>query len=139
MKLENTAEDKAKFFAQHYRQKVMRTDQTSLILCDPVAIGHGDWYLELTPLSQITKEDAIDVFDLLFSYSETHKNKPKDFKIEFGKDWASIIFNDAYGHFFPKDYVQMIDFLRSKGYALPWMGISVETLTEWGWIKLKES
>jgi hypothetical protein len=31
------------------------------------------------------------------------------------------------------------DYLRSKGYALPWMDLSVEDLVEYGWIKLKEN
>jgi len=30
-----------------------------------------------------------------------------------------------------------IDYLRSKGYALPWMGLSVEELVDAGWVKLK--
>lgn len=30
-----------------------------------------------------------------------------------------------------------IDYLRSKGYALPYLGISVEEQIEFGWIKLK--
>lgn len=31
-----------------------------------------------------------------------------------------------------------VDYLRSKGYALPWNGIKVEEMIEWGWIKLEE-
>lgn len=30
------------------------------------------------------------------------------------------------------------DYLRSKGYVLPWMGLSVEEMIEAGWIKLVE-
>lgn len=29
-----------------------------------------------------------------------------------------------------------VDYLRSKGYALPWMGLTVEEMVEAGWIKL---
>ena len=32
-----------------------------------------------------------------------------------------------------------VDYLRSKGYALPWMDLSVEDLVKYGWIKLKEN
>lgn len=35
------------------------------------------------------------------------------------------------------NWMQVVDFLRSKGYVLPWMGLSVEQLVEFGWIKLK--
>jgi hypothetical protein len=31
------------------------------------------------------------------------------------------------------------DYLRSKGYALHWMDLSVKDLVEYGWIKLKEN
>jgi hypothetical protein len=31
------------------------------------------------------------------------------------------------------------DYLRSKGYALHWMDLSVEDLVEYGWIKLNNS
>jgi len=30
-----------------------------------------------------------------------------------------------------------VDYLRSKGYALPYMGLSVEKQVEYGWIKLE--
>ena len=32
--------------------------------------------------------------------------------------------------------LNVYDFLRSKGYALPWMGLSVEKLVEYGWVVL---
>lgn len=32
----------------------------------------------------------------------------------------------------------LLDYLRSKGFALPFMGISVEEMVQAGWIKLKE-
>jgi hypothetical protein len=32
-----------------------------------------------------------------------------------------------------------VDYLRSKGYALPWMGLSVDEMVEAGWIKLIEA
>lgn len=34
--------------------------------------------------------------------------------------------------------IETIDYIRSKGYALPWMGLSVEQQIEYGWIKLKD-
>ena len=36
-------------------------------------------------------------------------------------------------------YIQSLDYLRSKGYAVPYMDLSVEDLVEYGWIKLKEN
>jgi hypothetical protein len=34
---------------------------------------------------------------------------------------------------------ELHDYLRSKGYALPWMGLSVDELVEYGWVKLKDN
>ena len=31
------------------------------------------------------------------------------------------------------------DYFRSKGYALPYMDLSVEDLVKYGWVKLKEN
>lgn len=39
----------------------------------------------------------------------------------------------------PIPYIAIVDYLRSKGYALPWNGITVEEQIELGWIKLKNS
>lgn len=36
----------------------------------------------------------------------------------------------------PIAYIAIVDFLRSKGYAIPWMGLSVAKLVEYGWLKL---
>lgn len=33
-------------------------------------------------------------------------------------------------------YIQSLDYLRSKGYAVPYMDLSVKDLVEYGWIKL---
>lgn len=36
-----------------------------------------------------------------------------------------------------KEWLYTIDYLRSQAYAVPYMGISIETLIEWGWVKIK--
>lgn len=95
------------------------------------------YYAEHTPLSYITDEDAIEVFDILFSKIAGHTNKPNEYKVEYGKTWATSIDIETYGSLYPKDYCYMIDYLRSKGYALPFMDISVKEQIEFGWIKLK--
>ena len=38
----------------------------------------------------------------------------------------------------PLPYIAIVDYLRSKGYALDWNGISVKEQIELGWIKLKK-
>lgn len=34
--------------------------------------------------------------------------------------------------------LNVMDYLRSKGYAVPWLDLSVDDLIEYGWVKLKD-
>jgi hypothetical protein len=120
----NIPENKAKFFAQYWGQKVLRITPYELVQVGISGwnLKHEDFYLELTPISAITDEDAIEVVNC-------------GHEIEFlEKGWRqkeSVVIFD----YKPK----AVDYLRSRGYALPWMGISVEDQVKFGWVKLKES
>lgn len=131
-KLENTPENKARFFAQYWGQEVIYNTEGHWI-GEPVnhnsmaVLSVRSPYLELTPLSQISDEDCKHVF-----YGQTTKQM------------VHYITHSNYGfnhdvveyfiiHLKPVDF----DYLRSKGYALPWMGLSVEDLIRYGWVKLK--
>ncbi len=137
--MENTLENKAKFFAQYWGQKVLYVGGIGLapIGTNGWNLKHPDFFLELTPLSDITDEDAIEFFDIVWSKVGTHKNKSREFKIDFGKDWAESPTSERYG-LIPTGLFHGVDFLRSKGYALPWMGLSVEQQIKYGWVKLKQ-
>lgn len=145
--MENTLENKSKFFALYYGQEALTRDDGfrkfwklgSEVSIESSLSKYGydyGYYLELTSLSQITDEDVIEVckcmkwnrvlppnieghpLDFSVSISDFNWVKNKSF------DWTKINLHTA-------------DYLRSKGYALPWMGLSVEQLIEYGWIKLK--
>ena len=96
-------------------------------------LKHPDFHLELKHLSQITDKDAIEYFNIL--WGEHHHGKSDDFKIEYGKDWANSITSQRFG-LIPANMLHGYDFLRSKGYALPFMQYSVDDLVMMGWIKL---
>ncbi|GEM_PF-557576 len=49
------------------------------------------------------------------------------------EDDGKILRDDA-----TDNIIHVINFLRSKGYALPWMGVSVEKQVEYGWVKIIE-
>lgn len=165
--MENTSDNKAKFFALHLNIKCFKD-------------GFGDYpypvrpafleniadreYLELTPLSQITDEDAIAVANILTmnvsrlfgsisvektvangdvgisivrDYSHIRSANPKTetvFSFIIKSDF-SFMSSNYNGSKLPEVY----DYLRSKGYSLPYLGTSVETLIEWGWVRLKQS
>ena len=74
--------------------------------------------------------------------------KKLDFSSPLGLENIRLDFNGIYwkayekkpgfylgeGHLIPYE----VDYLRNKGYALPWMNLSVQDMVDYGWIKLKE-
>jgi hypothetical protein len=131
MKTENTLENKAKFFAQYWGQYVSgiigagRTKR----LGEEIPLNLSA-YLQLTALSLITDEDAIEVAKIR-SYSDLFTGKEIVKYIDNGNYEVTI-------KFWPSEIIAITDFLRSKGYALPWMDLSVKGLIAYGWIKLTE-
>tara|TARA_B100000378_G_scaffold236018_1_gene202678 strand:- start:2565 stop:3005 length:441 start_codon:yes stop_codon:yes gene_type:complete len=143
--MKNNLKNKAKFFAQYWDQKIL----TGIPVDKPFTfrrlnhqnIQKGIMYsfLELKSLSDITDEDAIKVAKIA-NWSPLHADRVKAGKqIIFGdfgipeeavdssdEDYDSIL-----------NYIPVFDYLRSKGYALPYNGLSVEDQIEYGWIKIK--
>jgi hypothetical protein len=133
MKAEINNENKAKFFALYWGQAVL---WEPFIGQDVFVDQHFPWdlvgkdyhYLNLKPLSQISDEDAIEL-----GYSACNDPLNANYGMSasgtFFDDWTQrqdMLMSDS-------------DYLRSKGYALPWMGLDVKELIEAGWIKLIES
>lgn len=164
--MENTIENKAKFFAQYYGQEIMRWEQwydtaeNSRVGFAPMQSKTGvdkGWYLELTSLSDITDEDAMDLIKIY----GTEGDKGYNLKINRQKGLGVGFCFNRYGYLmsfmlldnggcinnyyerYPEHQhfsvleVEGIDLLRSCGYALPWMGVSVEEQIKRGWIRLK--
>ncbi len=131
----NIADVKCRFFVQYWGVKCMYVGGVGLVEIGTGGwnLKHPDFFLELKPLSKLTDDDAIEYFDIL--WHETHKLKSKEFKIEYGKDWANSILAERFG-FIPSNILHGIDFLRSKGYAIPFMEYSVEMLVDAGWVRL---
>ena len=126
MKTENTLENKARFFAQYWGQHVLYFSSDFLRKIDNLTLDsiENDDFLELKPLSQIGDEDAVEISKFYPSFGSDIRNAVK----ELFKEWNVLELSIETG-----------DYLRSKGYALPWMDLSVEDLVEYGWIKLKEN
>jgi len=122
METNASIEDKAKFFAQYWGQDIfldsLGLNVSGLEIFRPEFIN--GIYAKLKPLSQITDEDAVEYLNSI----GVDEN-------EFRISQAKIDLSDDYEDNFKLDY------LRSKGYALPWMGYSVEQQIELGWIKLE--
>ena len=111
---------KCRFFAQYWGTKTLYVGGVGL-----VEIGKGGWnlkhpdfFLQLKPLSKITDEDAISMYRGLKRNYESAN--------QFLEDYKSIGFLEQ----------SEVDFLRSKGYAVPFMEYSVDELVKMGWVQL---
>lgn len=181
-KLENTSENKSKFFALYWEQAVLIRNVNDPQYDDVIsmtAYNYSGWLsrsvLELKPLSSISDDEAIEVSKIIFpnlsdpifkiSLGYERSNglhidqsvlciecsgfinnpvAPKHYLyglIQIDLEENDIItgyFQDD-GNEFRDDHSDNIlhayDYVRSNGYALPFMGLSVEDLIEYGWIK----
>ena len=111
---------KCRFFAQYWGTKTMYVGGVGL-----VEIGKGGWnlkhpdfFLQLKPLSKITDEEATSMYRGL---ERNYENSN-----QFLEDYQSIGFLEQ----------SEVDFLRSKGYAVPFMEYSVDDLVKMGWVQL---
>lgn len=135
MKVEMTLENKARFFVQYWGQDVLKlTKNLPMAMLDShnINVNILSSYLELKPLSLITDEDAIEV-----AIQNRFKGKNIEAQIKVGREILTRI--KANVEFDPICMpLETGDYLRSKGYAIPWMELSVENMVEAGWIKLVE-
>lgn len=162
--MKNTIENKAKFFAQYFGQNV-HTDELYSGKDDfkePFVVDPENTYgwLELTPLSSITPEHAIEVCKLISIGSFFTQKKWDVSHVENGDASYVSITSKRSSHIFEIDYdgilhvkdeetffvpdmvlpnyLPAFQYLTSKGYALPFHNLSVDELISYGWIKLKE-
>ena len=122
---------KSRFFAQYWGQlyefKNTKTKWRVNEGCFPLENGDNE-RLILTDLKNITDEDAISI--------------AKIFKIEeeclfVGKCLAKM--KGDYSEeetFIYNQNAKAVDYLRSKGYALPFMEYSVDDLVKFDWVRL---
>jgi hypothetical protein len=118
---------KCRFFAQYWGQKVMYVGGVGLVEVGARGwnLKHPDFFLELKPLSKITKNDLEKI-----GFRNIGDKKVSFVFDNYNYNWTSSCGN--YGTLLLKD----IDYLRSKGYALPFMKYSVDELVELGWVRL---
>lgn len=137
--MENTLANKAKFFALYWGQEIQtyKLSRYTTKTNRPVD-GSKFGYITLKNLSSISDEDAIEVAKIRWG------NDVEIYQIDKFSEGVKYIFRQPYKPFnqtqgiFPRRmYNDECDFLRSRGYALPWMGLSVEELVNRRWVKLK--
>jgi hypothetical protein len=149
--MENNLDNKARFFASNLGTTVhvLRTGIVEHIgTLTGLQQNGNDWYIQykpngsgslclasieycnltLKPLSSITDEDLKGLFSLVGVLYVNGVPYTEFIPVE---KLRSFILMPT---FVPR--VDMGDYLRSKGYALPFMGLSVEKMIEYNWIKL---
>ena len=116
----NKTDVKCRFFAQYWGTKTMYVGGVGLVEVGKGGwnLKHPDFFLQLKPLSKITNEDAISMYRGLERNYESSN--------QFLEDYKSIGFLEQ----------SEVDFLRSKGYAVPYMEYSVDELVKIGWVQL---
>jgi hypothetical protein len=128
---------KCRFFAQYWMQDVKTSEKNQKKGLKPLQINahslqyvDSDSFLELKPLSKISNEDAIEVAKI-FGMKED---------LEFiGKILCTTMFDNSDSETETVLYnsnAKAVDYLRSKGYALPFMEYSVDDLISFGWVRL---
>lgn len=112
---------KGLLFSQYYGQNIYLGDtMINSELFEAMEAAISVKHIELKPLSCISNDDAVMVEFM-------GANNFKRCLESYGDEFENLILKH-----------HQIDYLRSKGYALPYMGISVEKQIEYGWIKLVE-
>lgn len=121
-----TPEIKARVFALYWGQPIINAEGlTKLKRMDELnPLRSGD-YLEVKSLSSITDEDAIEVSNIC----KSKYTGEMDERVENIKKWARM---------YARGSLEISDYLRSKGYALPYMDWSVDELVAEGVFKMKE-
>ena len=144
---------KCRFFAQYFEQIVAKETKcpnsptintTTVFLTNRLS----DYFLELKSLSNYTKEDSLEVEKIWRASDErveayfinSYPNTLHDDREVVGRSLIKYWLEKDELNFQNRiDYrtIQHItDYLRSKGYALPFMEYSVENLVSFGWVRL---
>src|SRR5690606_28760187 len=112
--------NKEKFFHQYWGQRIHKTEaKEHIYMVDGRYDDIKTDYLLLTPLSQITDED-LNFISIVIGYENTKEG------LALIKRWLTPLYKKDYSFFAIIDCknviitTKIIDYLRSKGYALPW-------------------
>ena len=142
-KINNTVDNKARFFALYQfshvcfegiSNSVWNTERCTVFGYFINNDDEGKIYVKdasalmLYPLSKIKEED---VKYICIDFAGINENRYNQFSFEEKKSHVLETISD-----FTDTNVVLVDYLRFKGYALPFMGFSVDELVEMKWIKL---
>jgi hypothetical protein len=119
------------FFTHYWGQKVLQITSTQVQeVKQKLNWKDTDFTLLLKPLSSISDEDCLSYIDFCEIIGEKLSYNPSviQSKIELAKWRIENCFEQL--------SISEYDYLRSKGYAIPFMQYSVKNLVEMGWVEL---
>lgn len=131
--MENTLQNKAKFFAQYWGQELIQAEgyESKFNVTDMYVGGFdGKEWLELKPLSSITDEDLLKIAELL-SWRSTMQES------SILAQTKELLLNQSQTNLYREHWSDIVDKVRELGYAHKWNSVTVEQQIEYGWIKLK--
>lgn len=149
-KLKNINENKVRFFALYWGQKVSYSLSNEMVFqVSSLTLNyHEDTYLLLTNLKDITDRDAVDVAKTLDNGSLYNIRRTSD--CIYLTQWPYeiiIYFNGSAIYYLDKSteaefnnshgILEAYDFLRSRSYLLPYQNLTTVDLVEYGWAKTK--
>lgn len=145
--MENTLENKVIFLNQYLGQNVILYDVKRPVKL--IGSMYNVVYLEykreikyvavenvvaeLTPLSMISDEDAIECANILIDKGDSIRDK-EDAKKHY---WRGLILSLRESSDVFLSNTHIYQYLQSKDYALPYLGVSVEEQISRNWIKLR--
>lgn len=148
MKTENNLQNKAAFFAQYLGQKVHWRPEyvNEVAVLDSIRLDvkyHyiGEEYcLLLSDLSNVCEADMTKAANVIGFKSDEHfiKHFGYDQKTHVKNYLLRIVTTGSTGYAKANKYLELIDYLRSRSYAIPWRDLSIQDLIEYGWIKIKD-
>lgn len=134
--MENTTENKLRFFALYFGQDFLRHKNWKLAsdkISGISSLLSKNYHLELRSIDSITDDECVEYYNLKHINSKflvmavEDKTKVLDIKKEVG--WLK----------FRADFTRLdCDFFRSKGFLVPFMNLTTDQIIEFGWAKIKE-
>ena len=139
---EITTEIRERIFALYWGQNVAYHNThhylTVGVRIDNILIPYSEkHHMLLTPLSAITDEHAIEVAEIVSCWDDGASPLDVDDVSEWIDEVMSGNCATAADYVSGEQILQLTDFLRSKGYALPAFGYSVDELVQAKIFKLK--
>lgn len=130
--MKNSLRTKTLFFSTYWNQDIVhRYDKLYSVDVALNEINIEDAYLLLRPISSMTNEEMIEYFDFLYDRNRSEFSKIQSIKSDILSD---KIFNQIMSI---AQSIKATDYLRSRGFAVPYFDISIKELIDYKWIVLK--